>query len=524
MSRSSHRITFLIIAVLCLSFLLRAWGLAYGLPYVEFFTADGEHYVADAVNIASTRNFNPGWFGHPGSTVIYSLAVFFGVANRIGMTLGLLNDYVGFLFAGNPAPFYMVGRLFASFAALLAIAVTYRIGKFVGGERVGLFAALLLAISPLHLFISRLARTDAPVVFFSVVSVWGALRVLQKPSWKNYLLAGIGAGLAMSTKYYGVVAIMSLPAAHFLRMRAHDHCYEKATWGKLLVAGLSVGLAFALTSPFAILEWRTTVENLLNEGRATHLGADGFSPVGNLVWYGGQVLPAALGLFAALGVLLGIVRLMKTDLKKMLVFSSSLLCFLALISSQNLHWDRWLTPVLPVLAVLSAFGLDLILQRLSSLKTLGVRKTRIMIFLLGGLFFLQPLSKAVLESYDRTLPDTRLLTGSWIQTNLPHGSRIAHEGYTAPLDAEKFAPWFNFALSRQPVSLYCEQGFEYIILSSEIQRRYDAEPERYQDNQAFYAFLAEHAPVVYQAVPERGRVVGPTVTVYSLLNCNQWLP
>lgn len=531
-STSSVRRYLPLLLILWGAFFSRVWGIAYGLPFVEYFTSDGERFVADAVRIAGTKNWNPGWFGHPGSTIIYSLAIGFGLTDRLDHLVGASELFVVDQFAQNPSPFYFMGRVFATFCALVSISVISRIGSHLGDRQTGIIAASLLAVSPLHVFISWLARTDAPTMMFALLSIWGAIQVLESTRYQNYLLAGIAAGLAMSTKYYGLVALVALPVAHLLSRsmikipNGNRQCalsQDRTHWGKLILGLGCAPFAFVLTSPFAILDWRTTLNNLIREGHNIHPGADGFSLFENLWWYSSWALPSALGWVAVFFAIIGLGWAIYNRRRLTLIVLSFILCFMALISYHSLHWDRWIAPVLPLFALFAALGLRQAILWLTRLP--GKTWTRrLLTGLLIVTLMVQPVMSTIVENINRSLVDTRLLARAWVQSHLSPGSHIALEAYTSPLDADKFVLTKTFALSDQPVTQYCRTGIEYLIVSSEIQKRYDADPPRYQANIQFYSQLRDNASLLYQIAPIRWQITGPTVKVYSLQECQNWVP
>jgi len=63
-------------------------------------------------------------------------------------------------------------RLPALIFGLLGIAMIYRLGRLFYSKAVGLVAAVLLAISPYHLWYSQEARWYSQLVFFSMVSLF----------------------------------------------------------------------------------------------------------------------------------------------------------------------------------------------------------------------------------------------------------------------------------------------------------------------------------------------------------------
>ena len=512
-----------LIVVILFAFWLRMFGLEYGLPFVEYFTSDAEHYVADAIRIAGTGDWNPRWFGHPGSTIIYPLAIVFKIIDYAQKSEG--SDFsVLFLFQQNPTIYYVIGRLYTIFLGVLTIALTYRIGKYVGNRTIAIVAALLIAISPLHIFISQLARTDTPVVFFVTLSILGSVSIVRSPSWKNYMLTGVAIGLATSSKYYGVVAVSGLMAAHFVHV-FNDYQYRRSwnynLWYKFAVSLFIIPLTFALTSPFALIEWETTKTNLTKERRMTHLGADGLPLFGNIWWYVNIVLPKAIGWIAVWLIPVGVWVNIRDEERRNVtgVLLTFILFFILGISIQYLHWDRWLTPVLPELGILAAIGLCYIATitcRIVSMctKPLWV----IVIFLIVA--SINPLSSSLMRAIDRTLPDTRMLTREWMINNIPNNSKIALEHYTAPLEDTNFILLKRFFLSDQSIEYYCQEKVEYLGISSKVYERFDLDPVRYRSNINFYNSLTDTTTLIYEIKPLPGQIAGPVVSIYHLSICN----
>jgi len=82
-------------------------------------------------------------------------------------------------------------RLPAVLFGVASVAVTWAIGRSVGGAALGLLAALLVAVNPLHLHYSQEARMYTMYVCFVGLSALWLLRFLWRPGrWRGALLAG----------------------------------------------------------------------------------------------------------------------------------------------------------------------------------------------------------------------------------------------------------------------------------------------------------------------------------------------
>lgn len=87
-------------------------------------------------------------------------------------------------------------RLPSVFFGLASIVLTFLIGQKLFNKKIGLLGALLLAVSPLHIYYSQEARMYSLAVFTSLLSIYFWLKAIkenQKLSWFLYF----GATLAM---------------------------------------------------------------------------------------------------------------------------------------------------------------------------------------------------------------------------------------------------------------------------------------------------------------------------------------
>jgi len=197
------------------------------------------------------------------------------------------------------------------------------------------------------------------------------------------------------------------------------------------------------------------------------------------------------------------------------VLGAFVVVYVAGISILALHWDRWLLPAIPALAVVSALGVEQLLEWLGRVVRPGFARVLGAAFLLAVVAW-QPGSEAIVGNINRSLPDTRILARQWIQANLAPGSAVAAEGYSAPLDADRFRLMKTFSLSYEPLEFYQEQEIEYLVTSSRMRERFAAEADRYESNLEFYERLELGGALVYQIAPIPWQRTGPSVSVYQI--------
>src|SRR5439155_19741523 len=100
------------------------FGIRRDLPYGQ--EIDEPLFVSRAVHVAALADPDPGWFGHPGSTMIYALAATYRLRRILqggpvrGPDPALLTRFVT-----HSEEFYLAGRLVNVAFALASLALAY---------------------------------------------------------------------------------------------------------------------------------------------------------------------------------------------------------------------------------------------------------------------------------------------------------------------------------------------------------------------------------------------------------------
>jgi hypothetical protein len=475
--------------------------------------------VTPAVTIAATGDLNPHWFGHPGSTIIYPLAGTFHAWNAIAHDGELFGPDADLLteFQSDSSDFYMLGRLLTIAYGVMSVPLVYLVGRRVFGERVALMGAAISMLYPLAVSHAQLVRTDSAAVFFGLLALWLCLRLYDRPTVGNQALAGLGIGVAMSSRYFMVTLVPVLLAVDGMILwgqTAHRQTL-RTTWPAMGTGLLAVAAGFALTTPYFFLDFEAALQSVRAEAQSTHLGADGLSPPENFLWYLSHAIPLSITwpqmILAALGATVAIWR----RRPKELLLVGLALVFLVAISLSPLHWQRWIIPILPLLALFIAYALYVIVQHLSAQMRSRVFVHPGLILLVVFLVSAWPAYNLVLQDVRQASPSTRILAREWIMENLPPDSRMAQEWYTAPLAGTRISLSEYVSLATLSLDDYRHDGFEYLMVSSAMYERYLDEPARYPDQVAFYETLFDEAHLLQQFEPSNTRG-GPIVRIYEL--------
>ncbi|MEU4569481.1 glycosyltransferase family 39 protein [Micromonospora sp. NPDC023956] len=115
------------------------------------------------------------------------------------------------LFQALLSPFFRVGeadvagRVVVVVLGVATVLAVYPLGARLYGRRVGLVAALLLAVMPYHVVVTRQVLLDGPMVLFATLTLYCLVRFVQGQRLVWYLATAAMLGLTMLTKETSVV-------------------------------------------------------------------------------------------------------------------------------------------------------------------------------------------------------------------------------------------------------------------------------------------------------------------------------
>jgi hypothetical protein len=164
-----------------------------------------------------------------------------------------------------PLELFETRRLLGAVVGVIGLAVTWRLGRRVGGPLAGLAALLLLALCPTfygHMFMNP---KDAPFAVAMVILMLGLVRLAEEypaPSPRTILIIGLGAGLSIGSRILGGLALvyaligfipLLLAEIHNNGARAAAHRFFHVVY--VLLSGLILGyLVMGLIWPWSIME------------------------------------------------------------------------------------------------------------------------------------------------------------------------------------------------------------------------------------------------------------------------------
>lgn len=517
--------------VLALGAWLRLAGIHWGLPFL--YDVDEPVFVTKAFKVLASRDLNPHWFGHPGTITIYTNAVAFAVDGVRAVVVGEVQQLseLGKAFWSEPSRFYLIARWVAAGFGLATVAVTALLARQFLGAIPALVAGLLLAVAPLHVEFSQIARTDAQHTFLLTLFTLLCCRVAATGRLAHYAWAGAVLGLAVSCKYPSVVASIGLIAAFAIDRRS-ARADRPPAWQPIVIATAACVVAAFIGSPFMFLDFGQVLKDVAGEARTTHLGATsaGFGP--SLLAYLDALTWASFGP-AAVAALAGGVWVLATRrlALPLLALAGGYLVF---ISSLNLHWTRWVIPVLPLFCVMLAALLELPAQLFAN-RTPPQRAGQVLAAALLTLCAGQGCLASQTSVRERQADDNRTLAGRWMEQHIPRGARIAVESGSPQPDKRHYevyaadehgqlvkdkSPYLyawtsgNLGKLDRPGDVRAA-GIDYVVLGDTLGLM-EREASAYAAGIARYRQALGDVELVYESGPTPGVNRGNPVRIYRL--------
>ncbi|HUT52971.1 MAG TPA: glycosyltransferase family 39 protein [bacterium] len=294
----------------------RALTFGFLLPY---YCSGDEQWVRDgAVKMVRELSIDPGYHHKYPELMTMLTAVVYGTA-YLGANLRALPHFEGWeQFARHRAHYafsfvstVIWGRMLVAGLGALALFIFYRLAKKESGEETALLALLLFATAPTYLLSTMQVKPDTLLVIGVLLATWSSLRVLERGSRADYVVAGLAAGMCLATKYHYPAFLPAL-LAHRLRRRDLPliRSFLDARW---LIVFVAAAAAFAALSPITWLDFPGAVRQSKIE-----LFIQNMSPWvkrSSMLWWQApglfqltSVLPCALGIPLYLMGIAGLIR------------------------------------------------------------------------------------------------------------------------------------------------------------------------------------------------------------------------
>lgn len=519
-----------------LAVVLRFLGLHFGFPYLYHF--DEPSYLHMAYRF-TFENFHPMYGSLFGPMQLMVMAAHAALVwtRPAWEALPLSPELVATL-QSPIASYNLLARWLSALVGAASVLPVYALGARLWDRRTGLLAAAFLAVCFLHVRSSHYGVPDATVAFFSVLAAYFAVRLLPERRWRDYLLAGLFAGLALSAKLLAW-PILLLPALVHLAapLDRPDLTAVGSVLARLrrlfalrLVVAYVVALVAAVaTMPQILVEteavlgfWRQAAM-VGQSGGLGHFRLDDGGPAWTylytLLWGTGALMTAAI--FG--GFVLAVFR--PGNWRAIPLWIVTALYLLFLFRPGNIYHSRYLVAVMPLLVLFAGRLVGWLIARTAQGQRRRVAAMVVATLLVG----LQPLVASIRHDILLTRPDTRTLAKEWIEANVPAGRTIAVETniFSPPLSRParplpfservydvKSREIFGLSALRQDVTTvgaataddYRRAGVDYLITNSFISGFRMIDPELDRRMQAFYDSLEPMRMASFAPTPDGSAV------------------
>lgn len=500
--------------------LLRAWTIAQVLPFVDH--PDEPNPIDYVIAMLRTGDPNQQFFQKP-SLYIYTLLAALQAHYAWGRATGLYGDLAQMVVTTHTVTtvpgFFITARLVTATFGALTVLGAYALGVRGWGKGAGLVGAVFVATLPMHVRFSQWATTDVMAAFLVALSLGAALLVLRTGRWQAYLVAGAFAGLAASAKYNAGAVAGAIVVAAALRAleRGQTAAGRERTAGRLAagaralaaegwrlaLAGLAAIACFVAGTPYALLSWGQVGGGIARQW-SNYGGANGhYRGAWNVAGYADFFLNDGLGPIGCALVLAGLAILARRSPRVLAVWLGFALPSLLVHLSRPTHFMQNMLPLLVACALPAGVAVTelpaLLTRRAPALRQVAL------VALLAALV-VPPLARSLTYVGRQAAGDGRLELLSWIEAEVPPGTRIAAELKPVPGPSE--ARWTDVPnLAAHDLAWYRAQGYAYLVASSKRWGQFEP-PAAYAP--LLGSVVAEFGPRV-----RREEMTGPRLLVIS---------
>jgi hypothetical protein len=393
---------------------LRLWGVKQGLPY-SYNSDEATHFVPRAIAFFS-HDYNPQYFLNPPA---YSYLLHFVFELWFGGPDAVRRAYVA-----DPTEVFVVARVVAAVLGTVAVWLTYLAGERLFNRTAALLGAAIFGLAFLPIFYSHLALNDVPALAPVALSLYGVAGVLRNGARRDYVIAGVGIGLAAATKYTGAITVVCLIAAAICDGAGGAPLKALRRLGFALACGV---LAFIAANPYSVLDFSafhagvTTQQALAGGSDPEKLGTTAASGTAFYVW----TFTWGLGWAPSIAALAGSVMLVvRRRLALAVVLLPAPIAFIVFMGDQQRYFGRWLMPVFPIIALLAGYGAVETARWL--IRTRGMPLVlaagAVAVVMLG-----QSLAVSIHNDVVLSHSDTRNVTRAWMVHHVPAGAKLVVE-------------------------------------------------------------------------------------------------
>lgn len=248
----------------------------------------------------------------------------------------------------------VVYRAVSLVCQLLCLLLVFFIARRLAGESAGLLAVAFFAVLPQAVVDAHYARPESFVMLLVALASWLSLEACSRRNWRYTVAEAVVWGVAFACKFSFFPVVLLACAAQLSRFRS---AVFMLAWCAGFVAGI------ALSAPYILLDMQGFMHGvglLLGQYAPQVAGMTGFA---RLLPSAHQLIPYLLDFFGApVLLLIGVSFLQQgKQLRCFAFFSLGISVFyILLFARQGVFFERNLSHLLPLWAVMFALGFQLV--------------------------------------------------------------------------------------------------------------------------------------------------------------------
>ena len=422
-----NRTAWILLGAICtLALGLRLFALAYGLPAT--YNPDETPIMNRALAFAK-GDLNPHNFLYP-SLYFYALfawEVLFFVVGRLAGLYHSVDDFQREFFT-DPSRLFLAGRALTTLFGVATVPALYAFGRRLYDNTTGLIAAAFLAVAPVAVRDAHYVKLDVPVAFFVILThlvvAWIVTDAAASARPRSWALAGLCAGLTVSTHYYAAFIVLPIAVVAVLEGRRSGQWARAARMLALAavatVAGFIIGTPFFFAEPHTALRDLVAVREIDIDRAVESTGA--FT---SLARYADILFRDAVGWPVCGLAAIGFIWALVADTRRGLVLGTFTAAFLVFVSN-TVPMSRYLNVILPLMGLAAAYAIVRV-SRAAGTRAPAAAAGLTIFAMVPGL-----VTSVKTDVFFRQA-DTRTLAREYIEAKIPAGTSILVQPYSAPL-------------------------------------------------------------------------------------------
>lgn len=517
-----------LLPLILLALVFRLWGVTFGMPFD--YHLDESAYRSSALDF-TWEKIHP-LFGPFQILLLPQHALLRSAVDALPAGVPGLSPEVQAALSSRTMSFQLLARWNSALLGALSVVPVFLLGRRLWNPLAGWVAAVLLTFCYIHARASHFGVPDTAMTFLALMAAWYGTRLSPRGRWRDYLLAGAAAGLAVSAKLLAWPLFVLLFLFHaFPSERTDGESWLRRTFlnGRLVLMAGAALVSFLATAPQLVLHFKPTYA--FWKFAATLGATGGMGKIkldeGPRLYFYLTSMRWGMGDLMLLLCLAGLVWAARGRQRSVLVLLSFPVLVLAFLCKPgNMYFARYALVAVPFLLLAGGALLADLLLRIPARWRLAAATAALLALVA------QPAVSIV--RYDRLLGevDTRTLAKRWMEENVPDGATVLLEAWwfgpqisssrtKVPFSRREYSLRFGgpYGLSEtldesgRPVPAtvkgYAESGVEYLVTNSITSGSEMIDPEDDHAKRAFYEELDREAELLFEISPANPGTMPP---------------